>query len=81
MPLVIRDIEKFRILFKVFVIETLIAAAFYVALPVENVFPYMHVGECFAWLHKFLDVVNLTYNELPSLHVAFTCTLNRSAWQ
>lgn len=72
---VIRDVQQFIVLFKVAITQTAIAAIFFLLLPVEEGFPASQVEGHFAPIHRFADAVNLTYNELPSLHVAFACTI------
>ncbi len=74
-PLVIRDIIWFKLMFKVMVIETLIAAVFFILLPIKNVYPDIAASGTFTQVFELADAVNLTHNELPSLHVAFAFTV------
>ena len=73
-PFVIRNICDFRVLFKVMVTETIIGAVCFLLLPVESGYPSRQVSGFFAPVYNFADHLNLTYNELPSLHVAFAYT-------
>lgn len=75
MPFVIRDGAAFKTLFRVLVIETVVAGLFFLALPVRNAYPPPVAQGPFAGWFRLADALNLTYNELPSLHVAFACTL------
>lgn len=75
MPFVFRDGAAFKTLFRVLVIETVAAGLFFLALPVRNAYPPPTAQGPFAGWFRLADALNLTYNELPSLHVAFACTL------
>lgn len=75
MPFVFRDGAAFKTLFQVLVIETVVAGLLFLALPVRNAYATPAVQGPFAGWFRTADALNLTYNELPSLHVAFACTL------
>ncbi len=74
-PFVIRDIVSFKLMFKVLVIELLIAAVFFMLLPVAKVYPDVLANGPFVWVLNLADSLNLTHNEIPSLHVAFAFTV------
>ncbi len=74
-PLVIRDVRRFRLMFKVMVVETVVAGVFFLLLPVQQVYPEPSPSGAFDGVFHLADTLNLTHNELPSLHVAFACTL------
>ena len=73
-PFIIRNVKVFKLFFKVMLIETIIASFFFLILPVENTYPDKLVTGLFSSVFHLADKVNLTYNELPSLHVAFAFT-------
>jgi membrane-associated phospholipid phosphatase len=73
-PFVIRSIEQFMVLFRLLLAETAIAALFFLLLPVADAFPPHAVTGLTGFIFNMTDNINLTYNEMPSLHVAFTCT-------
>lgn len=54
--------------------ETLIGAVCFVLLPIERAFPTRVVEGFWAPFFHTADTINLEYNDLPSLHVAFACT-------
>ena len=75
MPFIFRDGAAFKTLFRVLILETVVAGLFFLALPVRNAYaPPVAQGPFAGWF-RVADALNLTYNELPSLHVAFACTL------
>ena len=55
-------------------IETIIASIIFLLLPVEVAYIKQETVGFFAPFYTFADKINLTYNELPSLHVAFAYT-------
>lgn len=71
---VIRQISQLEMLVKVFGMQTLIAAACFIALPMENNFP-VRSTEGVNYIFLLADAVNLRNNEVPSLHVCFAFTL------
>jgi membrane-associated phospholipid phosphatase len=73
-PFIIRTIKVFKLFFKIMIVETIIAAIFFMILPVENAYPDKQITGLFSSVFHLADLVNLTYNELPSLHVAFAFT-------
>jgi hypothetical protein len=73
-PFVVRSIEEFKVLFRLMLAETVIAALFFLMLPIDDAFPPHAVSGLTGFIFNMADKINLTYNELPSLHVAFTCT-------
>ena len=67
------------------IIETLIGAVFFILIPIERVFPPRIVTGFWAPFFETADTMNLKHNDLPSLHVAFSCTAamaygQRSGW-
>ena len=55
--------------------ETVVAGFFFLMLPVELGFPVTPNGTSLMWgIFHLADVLNLEYNALPSLHVAFAIT-------
>lgn len=74
-PWVIREVRRFQLMFKVMVVETVIAGVFFLVLPVQQVYPEPAPTGDFAWVFNLADTLNLNHNELPSLHVAFAFTL------
>jgi membrane-associated phospholipid phosphatase len=74
-PFVLRDLEGLLPLFAALMLETVVAAACFMLLPVDP--PAIaccepgFVGTTF----HVADVLNLERNDMPSLHVAFACTL------
>lgn len=74
-PFVFQDAEAFRALFRILTFETVAAGCFFLVFPVQNAYPPVEATGPFAGAFRIADALNLTYNELPSLHVAFACTL------
>ena len=73
-PFIIRDKNEFKAFFNVMLIETIIASIFFLSFPVEVSYPEQLGIGFFEPFYIFADKINLTYNELPSLHVAFAYT-------
>lgn len=71
---VLRDPKELRPLVFTLCAQTVIAAVFFIAIPVEMAFthetPTGILGTIFAWA----DTANLDHNEFPSLHVSFAFT-------
>ena len=76
-PFIIRDADRFKCFFNIMIAETIIASVFFLILPMEVAYVYQEPGGVFAPLFILADAMNLTYNEAPSLHVAFAFT---AAW-
>lgn len=74
-PFVFRDVAALLPLFATLMLETGIAAALFLLLPIDDA-PIMccEAGASGA-LFRLADTLNLHHNNLPSLHVAFACTL------
>lgn len=73
-PFIIRGKDEFNMLFKIMLFETIIASALFLILPMEDAYRYQKPQGFFGQFYLFADKINLTYNELPSLHVAFAFT-------
>jgi membrane-associated phospholipid phosphatase len=71
---VIREMLRFRKLLLVLVVQTAIAVVFFILLPAENNYP-LHTDDPVDIFFTIADTLNLTNNEVPSLHVCFAITL------
>lgn len=76
-PFIIREAKHFKNFFEVMVLETLIASVIFLIIPMEAAYIYQEPVGFFAPFFILADAINLTYNEAPSLHVAFAFT---AAW-
>lgn len=74
-PFVLRDLASLLPLFIALMLETSIAAGAFLLLPVDDA----HIACCepgvSGAIYQLADALNLHHNNLPSLHVAFACTL------
>jgi membrane-associated phospholipid phosphatase len=74
-PFVLRELASLLPLFAALMLETTIAVVFFLLLPIDDA----PVACCEpGWsgaLFRVADLVNLHHNNLPSLHVAFACTV------
>lgn len=77
-PFVIKDARKLAAFGAVLIVQMLIAAPFFVLLPVADVFPPRVVEGPAAMFFTVADTMNLERNYLPSLHVAFSVTAARA---
>ena len=75
-PFVLRERRQLNQLALAFAGETAAAALCFVLLPARNAFPTPPAEQLGAWaaLFQFSDALNLEYNLLPSLHVAYAVT-------
>lgn len=76
-PFIIRDAGGYREACRAFAWMTALAAPFFLAVPVELGYAPVLAEGFFAPAFRLADRINLTHNELPSLHVAFAAAL---AW-
>lgn len=53
-------------------IEVIAAGLCFILFPIEKSFPPRQVDGFFAFFFNFADTINLSYNDLPSLHVALS---------
>ncbi len=76
LPLVlVKDKKKLLMLAQLLIIQIIIACSIFILLPVVNDFP-TRIGEGFFYqIFLMADAVNLTNNNLPSLHVCFAMTI------
>jgi len=73
-PFILRDIRQFKLFFYLLVAETVIATVFFVLVPMQDSFSSIEVSGPLSTVFHYSDLFNLTYNEAPSLHVAFSVT-------
>ncbi|MGV3623082.1 MAG: phosphatase PAP2 family protein [Archangium sp.] len=77
-PLVLKDARRLAAFGALLIVQMLIAAPFFVLLPVADVFPPRIVTGAAAPFFALADTMNLERNYLPSLHVAFSVTAART---
>lgn len=76
LPLVIiRDKKQIGNLIKIMLMQTLIGSLIFIIYPVTNNFPDRQGNGLFYQIFKFADTLNLTGNNLPSLHVCLAVTV------
>lgn len=76
LPLVIiKDKTRIWLLIKILLIQTLIGCLIFIAYPVTNDFPVRQGAGLIYQAFKLADALNLTGNNLPSLHVCFAVTI------
>jgi membrane-associated phospholipid phosphatase/fatty acid desaturase len=73
-PFVLRTWRELVPLFVTLVVETVVAAFFFLTLPVRTTFPDRHVDGAVGAIFALADFLNLDHNFFPSLHVAFAFT-------
>lgn len=73
-PFVLRTWRDFLPFFVTLTAETLLAGLIFLAAPVTQGYPERIASGPWAGLFQLADKLNLDYNELPSLHVAFAVT-------
>ncbi|MCU7875725.1 MAG: phosphatase PAP2 family protein [Candidatus Thiodiazotropha sp. (ex Lucinoma borealis)] len=71
---VVRQFSHLKRLVSILCIQTTVAAVCFVLIPVENNFPVRPIGDI-TYIFLLADAINLTNNEVPSLHVCFAFTL------
>lgn len=76
-PFVIRDPVEFRRAVNILTFELLLAAPLFVIFPAMASYPAIHAASPFSGALALAGAINLDYNEVPSLHVAFAVT---TAW-
>jgi membrane-associated phospholipid phosphatase len=69
--------KDFRILFLLLSSQVLIAGVIFLSFPTLVSYPTNIQSGGTSHLFRFADTLNLTYNSLPSLHVAFAYTIAR----
>lgn len=74
-PFVYRSGASLQPLFKVLMLETTVAALCFLLLPIDDAPVQVAEHGIAAAIFRIADVMNLHHNNLPSLHVAFACTL------
>lgn len=74
-PFVLRDRASLWPLFVALMLETTIGAAFFLVLPIDDAPVACCEPTIAGTAFRIADVINLHHNNLPSLHVAFACTL------
>ncbi len=74
-PFVLRDRASLRPLFVALMLETTIGAVSFLSLPIDDAPVACCEATLAGTLFRIADLVNLHHNNLPSLHVAFACTL------
>ena len=62
-------------LFFTLCVETVIASAFFLVMPLTTTFVRPPVHGWIGLVFRFADTLNLQSNQFPSLHVAFACTV------
>lgn len=72
---IIRDKARIWQLIKILFIQTLIGSIVFIIYPVENDFPVRQGAGFFYQIFILADMLNLTGNNLPSLHVCFAVTV------
>jgi hypothetical protein len=73
-PFVLRTWRDFLPFFVTLTAETVIAGLVFLVAPVTQGYPQRVASGAWAWLFQLADKLNLDYNEVPSLHVAFAIT-------
>jgi membrane-associated phospholipid phosphatase len=73
-PFVLRTEHEVRTLARVIAWEVLIAAPFFIVLPMDELVIPADLGR-FAGAFRAADLINLRHNLFPSLHAAFAMTL------
>lgn len=74
-PFVFRSREGLRPLFNALMLETAVAAVLFLLLPIDDGIVTCCEADVAGVLFRLADFINLHHNNLPSLHVAFACTL------
>jgi membrane-associated phospholipid phosphatase len=74
-PFVLRTWRNFLPFFVTLTAETVIAGLIFLVAPVTQGYPQRVASGNWAWLFELADKLNLSYNEVPSLHVAFAVTV------
>lgn len=77
-PFVLKDARRLAAFGALLILQMLIAAPFFVLLPVADVFGPRVVEGAAAPFFRLADTMNLERNYLPSLHVAFSVTAARA---
>jgi len=72
---VIRQPEDFRLAIRILCVQVVVASVLFVLLPVTLLYPLRASHGDLPLIFTVADVVNLTNNEFPSLHVCFAVTI------
>lgn len=75
---VFRTWQEFVPLLTVLVVQTLLAGACFLLLPVQPALPGRLALSTAGWLFHGADALNLEFNSVPSLHVAYAFTTARA---
>jgi membrane-associated phospholipid phosphatase len=73
-PFILRTDQQVRMLARVMALEIVIAAPFFLALPMAEPQIPGDLGR-FAAAFRFADLINLQHNQFPSLHATFAFTV------
>ena len=74
-PVVLRTWRDFLPFFVTLTAVTVIAGLIFLVAPVTQGYPQRVASGTWAWVFQLADKLNLNYNEVPSLHVAFAVTV------
>jgi hypothetical protein len=73
-PFILRTWRSFMPFFLTLTAETLVAGVFFLALPLAQAYPPRVASGFLGGVFHMADRLNLDYNKLPSLHMAFAVT-------
>jgi membrane-associated phospholipid phosphatase len=77
-PFVIRERRAYLRFARALWIQSLVAGGFFLLLPARDGFAAIEASGPLAGLFRFVDLINLDHNNVPSLHVAFAVTTARA---
>jgi membrane-associated phospholipid phosphatase len=72
---VIRDPQDFRLAVRILCVQVIVASIFFVLVPVTLLYPPRDSHGALPLIFVLADMVNLTNNEFPSLHVCFAVSV------
>jgi hypothetical protein len=73
-PFILRTWRSFMPFFLTLTAETLVAGVFFLAMPLAQAYPPREASGFLGGVFHLADRLNLDYNKLPSLHMAFAVT-------
>jgi hypothetical protein len=73
-PFILRTWRSFMPFFLTLTVETLVAGVFFLAVPLAQAYPPRVASGILGGVFHMADRLNLDYNKLPSLHMAFAVT-------
>jgi hypothetical protein len=73
-PFILRTWRSFMPFFLTLTVETLVAGVFFLAVPLAQAYPPRVASGFLGGVFHMADRLNLDYNKLPSLHMAFAVT-------